>query len=386
MNKIEPANERSSGLSSTAQPQGDSEELSLAWIARHNKIVIDTGSFFVNGAFCALIERLLPELKNSQKRVLVLDNTVRVIQKGLHDTSGEDNFKYQRAEQILSALDAAQAWVRLSDPQGDASLPPPKTLTLISDLVLTYQFERSFCIVTQVETLAARLLDNSESEAIKGVKKVTVAFLEDDKFFNWIPRLNRRLGYMGYGPEVVKRFAKHFRIVVDTCSLMLIHPKSNAAVGLFFLKEKLLPELLKYNAKLVVPKRVLNELQQKVKQSDSAMIATEVLNTLSSTEMANAVVVASDEDELFYRDPNFADPILVKVQRFQALHNICLVTQDEKLAELLLRNRDAGSEKDYQVVFIRIDGHSIGNWDKKLFDNKRKRDQIDLDTSEPTRS
>ena len=146
MNKIEPANERSSGLSSTAQPQGDSEELSLAWIARHNKIVIDTGSFFVNGAFCALIERLLPELKNSQKRVLVLDNTVRVIQKGLHDTSGEDNFKYQRAEQILSALDAAQAWVRLSDPQGDASLPPPKTLTLISDLVLTYQFERSFCL------------------------------------------------------------------------------------------------------------------------------------------------------------------------------------------------------------------------------------------------
>jgi rRNA-processing protein FCF1 len=385
MNKIEPANERSSGRSTTAQPQGDSEELSPAWIARHNKIVIDTGSFFSDGAFCALIERLLPELKNSQKRVLVLDNTIRVIQKGLDEASEEDKLKYQRATRILTALEAAQAWVRLSDPQGGDSLLLPQSLTLISDLVLTYQFEQAFCIVTQIEALAARLLDNSESKAIKRVKKVTVAFLEDGKFVNWVPWIKRRRGETGFGPDVVERFAKHFRIVIDTCSLMLIHPKSNDATGLLFVKEKLLPELLKYNAKMIVPKRVLNELQQKVTQSDSATIATEVLNTLSSKEMANSVLVASDEDELFCRDPNFADPILVKVQRFQAFHNICLVTQDKELAKLLLKNRDAGSEKDYQVVFIRINGCSIGNWEKKLLDEKKKEEQRDLDKSERPR-
>lgn len=387
MNDIRPTDNPSAGRGAHPLPQGDFREFSLSWMTDHRKIIFDTGCFFASGAVHAITGGLLPELKGSGERLLVLDKSVRLIQDGLNNSKGQDRIKYVQAEEILCALEVEDAWVRLSDPLEVDSTTQPNTSTLISDLVMIHQRVERFCVITQTEALASRLLKNSTSPAIPGVKQVIVVYVEDGKFLNWIPRLNKRLGLEGAELDLVKRIAKHFRVVVDTCSLMLLHPETKALVGLPFFKEKLVPELRKNNAKMVVPLRVRNELQKHAARvGPPQAVSQAVLQFLRSDEMVDVVVIASDELELSHPDPNFADPVLVRVQRFQALHNICFVTQDTNLATLLLNNHDAWSGKDYQVVFITMGGQSLGNWEKKLADNERKLDLNDLQRSERIRT
>lgn len=372
MIEIKPTDNPFAGRGAHPLPQGDFRESSLSWMIDHRKLIFDTGSFFASGAVHAITGSLLPELKNSGERLLVLDKSVRLIQDGLNNSKGQDRIKYVQAEEILCALEAEDAWVRLSDPLEVDGTTPLNTSTLISDLVMIHQLIERFCVVTQTEALAKLLLDNSFSPAIRGVKEVTVAYIEDGKFLNWIPRLNRRLGLEDAEPDFTQRIAKHFRVVVDTCSLMLLHPVTKAAVGLSFFKEKLVPELIKNGAKMVLPQRVLNELQNHAGRLGPAQaVAQEALHFFRSSEIANVVVVASDELELSHSDPNFADPVLVRVRRFQSLHNICMITQDANLAALLLNNHDSWSGKDYQVVFITIGGKSLCPWEKKFADINR---------------
>ena len=100
-------------------------------------------------------------------------------------------------------------------------------------------------------------------------------------------------------------------------------------------------------------------------------MSKEALAFLGSADAANAIIRAGDEDELVTENPNFADPVLVRAQRFQGEQNICFITQDENLARLLLDNHDPSSGKDYQVVFITFEGTALGNWEKKLADRSK---------------
>lgn len=336
------------------------------------QIVIDTGCFFETGAALAVIAGLVPELQASNGRLFVLDSSVREIEDGLRAVDGLTSAKYQQAAKILEALDEADVWLRVNGPQSRVSSGTENTATLIIDLVITFQLTHTFCVVTQNERLARLLLQNSNSPAIKGVKGVSVAYIEDGKFHHWIPRLMRRDGLVNAESELEKRIAKTYRIIVDTCSLML--PSSDLeAAGLEFLARKLVPELQKHEAKMIVSQRVLHELGKHAKRAEiQQVIAVKVLSFLNSPEAEQAVVVARDDFELSSPDPNFADPVIVRAIRFQAQHNICFITQDRNLAELLLRNHEPSSGKDYQVLFINHDGRFLWNWERKIANQDRR--------------
>lgn len=360
-------------------PTGGHFECSQAWMCGGGrKVVLDTGAFLVSGAHQAIVTRLAPALKARNERLLVLATSVRMIAEAFGAAGRQPSAKYQSAKAALDALEAADLWTCIDDPHASEQVAPRHTMTLISDFVMTYQLSMAFCVVTQNERLARQLLYNAHSDAIDGVRGVSVVHIDNGKFYDWVPRLERRDGFRSAEAGLEQRIARDYRIIVDTCSLMLQSYGTNAQAGLSFFKGRLLPQLLKHESKMVIPQRVFYELQSLSHGSGVAgEVSRDVLRFLESSDAERAVIRAADEDELATKNPNFADPVLVRAQRFQAEHDICFITQDTKLARLLLRNHDPSSGKDYQVVFVKNDGTALGNWEKKLLDMDNRPSQQD---------
>ena len=351
---------------------GGQFEVSPAQICDGRKVILDTEALFASGASQAIVTGLAPALKVRQERLLVLAATVRTIAQAFGTAGRPPSAKYQSAKAILESLENADAWLCIDDPHASEHLAARHTATLISDFVLTYQLSMAFSVVTQNERLARQLWLNSDSGAIRDVVGVGCAYIDHGTFHDWTPRLRRRAGLESAEDKVEQRIARDYRIIVDTCSLMLPSREGNAAVGLSFIKARLLPELLKHGSKMIIPQRVFNELQNNsIGSGDKQKVSKEALAFLGSADAANAIIRAGDEDELVTENPNFADPVLVRAQRFQGEHNICFITQDENLARLLLDNHDPSSGKDYQVVFITFEGTALGNWEKKLADRSK---------------
>ena len=357
---------------------GGEFEFSPALMCDGRTVVLDTGAFFASDASQAIVTCLAPTLTARRERLLVLAATVRMIAEAFGTAGRQPSAKYQSAKAILDTLEGADLWMCIDDPQASEQIAPRHTTTLISDFVMTYQLSMAFCVVTQNERLARQLLYNAHSDAIKGVHGVSVARIGNGKFYDWIPRLERRDGFRSAEAGLAQRIARDYRIIVDTCSLMLQSYGTNAQAGLSFFKGRLLPELLKHRSKMVIPQRVFNELQSLSHGSGvEGKVSKDVLSFLESADAERAVIRAADEDELATKNPNFADPVLVRAQRFQGEHDICFITQDTRLARLLLRNHDPSSGKDYQVVFVTNDGTALGNWEKKLLDQDNRPHQQD---------
>lgn len=350
------------------RPDDRQEELDPRWMTDRRQIVIDTGSLLATGSAHAIVGGLVPHLRASEGKLFVLDSTVTAILEGLRLFDGRpSNPMHVQAVEVLSALERANAWVRVGDPQSTVQSGPENTATLIIDLVMTFQLTHAFCVVTQNESLARRLMQNATNPAIKGVQGVSVAYIEDGKFRHWVPRLMRRDGMIDAEPELEKRVAKAHRIIVDTSSLMHLTPARDAAAGLKFFHDKLVPELLTQGTKMVVPQRVLNELEKHATgPEDRRAIAIDALNFLNSERTDPAISIARDTFELASPDATFADPVIVRAVRFQRDLDICFVTQDRNLAIMLLDNHDPSSGKDYQVLFVNSDGRFLWNWEAKL--------------------
>ncbi len=357
---------------------GGQFEFSPAWMCDRRKIVLDTGAFFARGASQAIVTCLAPALKARHERLFVLAATVQMIAEAIGTASRQPSAKYESAKAILDALEDADAWLCINDPHASEQVEPRQTTTLISDFVMTYQLATAFCVVTQNERLARQLLLNAHSPAIGGVRGVRVAHIDNGRFCDWIPRLERRDGFRPAEAGLEQRIARDYRIIVDTSSLMLLSYEARAKVGLTFFQDRLLPQLLKRGSKMIIPQRVFNELLKHSRQSgDQGSVSKDVLRFLEGADATKAVIRAADEGELATNDQNFADPVLVRAQRFQGEHDICFITQDTALATLLLKNHDPSSGKDYQVVFVTTDGAALGNWERKLLDQANRPSQQD---------
>ncbi len=355
----------SAGARQMTERGEDATELLPQSMVAGGRLVLDTGSFYAPGALKAITQGLLPELVAQQRQALVMDSTVQQIE-ALQGARGNGQ-DHEQAARILAALDAAQAWLRVGDPYSERDNKSrgmdSNAGTLIRELLLTQQLEQRFCVVTQNEALARVLLQNAHSPAITGVMGVSVACIEDGRFQSWDARLRQRDGLVRAGLRLHTRIAGGYRVIVDTSSLMLTGVADETPDGVAFLRRDLLPQLQAKQSRLIVPLRVLKELRSQ--PGHPAVPAA--LCLLEKAVSAGDALVVGDELELASGNERFADPVLVRaVIRYQYSHDLCIITQDEKLARLLLRNRDPRSDRDCLVVFITAGGASLGYWESKL--------------------
>ena len=131
--------------------------------------------------------------------------------------------------------------------------------------------------------------------------------------------------------KVLDNLFRNYKVFIDTCSLMYYNPK--AVKKLFVLISKLSH---KYNNPLIIPYKVIWELQKHKRSNDpetyaKAKNALEILEHYRSEGNKCFEVYADDNDK------EFADPVFLKV--FQMYHldfNRALITQDYDLSNDVL--------------------------------------------------
>ncbi len=151
--------------------------------------------------------------------------------------------------------------------------------------------------------------------------------------------------------------SKNYKIFVDTCSLM--------HCGSSIFSENLSIHLSKNNTKIIVPSKVIEELEKKVYDSDGQKKndANRGLSIIQGYTKNKLVDIRGEKN-----DP-FADNLFLTLfTKFRINHNLCLITQDKGLAEDIYKLKDSKSvktKKEIKVLFIKEDG-CVDDWENQL--------------------
>jgi len=137
---------------------------------------------------------------------------------------------------------------------------------------------------------------------------------------------------------------KNRRIFIDTCSLLEDEcPK--------FL-DTLIPLLVKHRVALIVPKRVIDELEKHCHSQDKPQLqksARAMLKRIIGLQRLGIIQVFGDETD------NFADNVFISVfSKYRVKYRLMLITQDNNLAEDILRLNHSKSVKGYPIKVQRI--------------------------------
>ena len=131
----------------------------------------------------------------------------------------------------------------------------------------------------------------------------------------------------GLRDRYLERVVREFRIVIDTCSLL------HTRYDLFF--QNAAPYLKKYGKKVIVPERVLGELEKyrhnpKVANDRAAQAHRDkVMEDLARYRREGLVGVYGDKED----SPVVDQVILSVVARFRDRYNMMVITQDRALGE-----------------------------------------------------
>jgi len=131
-----------------------------------------------------------------------------------------------------------------------------------------------------------------------------------------------------------------YKIFVDTCSFM--HPKAE-----YYFFKILAPLLIQYNSKIIIPKRVAEEV---IKHQNSTIEKTKILANaaykISKEYQSHGILEILGEEN----DP-FADCVFLYVfLRYITKYNLALITQDVNLALDILSLSDLKSVNQKKLI------------------------------------
>ena len=140
---------------------------------------------------------------------------------------------------------------------------------------------------------------------------------------------------------------KEFKIFIDTCSLL------DDMAYIFF--ENIKPFLKAYNKKIIIPSKVIEELEKHSQNSDPNKLelvqnATRMLyEILPKLKNDGFIEIIGEKNE------PFADAVFHYVfDKFRTIHRLLLITQDNKLAKDILNKNESESVKGHKIFVRRI--------------------------------
>lgn len=364
-------------------PRRDSDAVLLfepVRLARHHRVVLDTDSFLSPYGESVLCGQLLPALVECKAEALISSRSIDALTAGIQSSSSAASDASKRGASIVRKFQESGVLIDARDPHviaGDAF----GTESLLTELFVGYQQREALCLVTQNETLALAVLRNARSEAFSRAQSVVAAYVAHDGLRNWAPEIGAHTILPSIGMDVsgeeMTVALRDCKVFVDTCSWMLEDKAKGggATRGGEFLLQYVLPQLQQHGNPLMQPERVMLELQHHVATRQDAH-AQAGLDALQKFQHQGMAVLASDPDEVA-GEQRFADPVFVRLAvRFQSEFDLCFVTQDTKLAELLLGCRKPGTGRRFLVTYIPMRGNKLQPWSKKL--NKFSGSAVDV--------
>lgn len=341
------------------------------------KISIDTNSLLEDTAEHAIVDKLMPVAVAADKKLLVARRTKAAFELREKEAGASERFRVSRAMRILESLHVHGCLLTVDDPR-PLQGPLDDTAVLFAELFVKQQIKFPLCLITQSAELALQLLRNSRSAAFElSAPNVVVVYIENGRLTNWVPALRRRGEFVmhktlgkGRKPLQLDALVSSHRIVVDTCALLEKDRRDGGALGIRFFDEMLGPLLGRCGNPMVVPRKVMLELEKHKRNPngrnpDLARVSADAIELIDRFVKEGKAILAKDGAESPHRD-RFADPELLQVGiRFQSNYKLCFITQDLALAQTLLANR-AEAETGYQVTFIAQKSGELVPWESKL--------------------
>lgn len=378
-------NGRSDELGWGKLPRRDSDDVLLfepSRLARHHRVVLDTDSLLSPHGESVLCGQLLPALVECKAEALISSRSIDALNAGIKSPKSATSDAAKRGASIVRRFQDSGVLIDARDPHviaGDAF----DTESLLTELFVGYQQREALCLVTQNEALALAVLRNARSEAFSRAQSVVAAYVGHDGLRNWAPEVAAHTILPSTGMDIsgeeMAVALRDCKVFVDTCSWMLDDKTKDGAAtrGAAFLLQYVLPQLQQHGNPLMQPERVKLELEHHVatRQDAHAQAGLDALRMFQEEGMA---VLASDPGEVA-GEQRFADPVFVRLAvRFQSEFDLCFVTQDTKLAELLLGCRKPGTGRRFLVTYIPMRGNKLQPWSTKL--NKPAASTADVGT------
>lgn len=142
----------------------------------------------------------------------------------------------------------------------------------------------------------------------------------------------------------IEQLVNNNKIMIDTCSLM--HEKCEKMI------HDLLPALKKYHQKIIIPKKVIDELRKHQGCKDDIIKATSAEKGLNLCRMlleSGCLSIRGGSND------NFADNVFfVHFTNYRYQYHMLLITQDRKLTHDILQINQLGSAEGYPVKVMRI--------------------------------
>lgn len=157
---------------------------------------------------------------------------------------------------------------------------------------------------------------------------------------------------------------KEYKIFIDTCSLMF--PNSEA------FHMNLYNSLYKSNTKLILAKRVYNELLKQALSVDyeKKKLAKNGLKFIERLTNENLLDIREENNEINGGSKDFADAVFPMVfSKNRLKHNLCLITQDKDLSVDMLGikySQSVLSSKKIKIFFIDNKKHELNAWEPRL--------------------
>ncbi|MBB1126713.1 protein kinase domain-containing protein [Thiospirillum jenense] len=162
----------------------------------------------------------------------------------------------------------------------------------------------------------------------------------------------------------LESLCKNYKIFVDTNALML----ENAEI----FHKNIHDALYQTNTKIILAMRVYNEIKKVAESTDNntRSRAKYALKVVEHFNNSNLLDVREEENEVIGGSKIFADAVFPMVfSKNRLKHNLCLITQDAKLAIDMLNikySQSITSYKDMKIVFIHNRTYSLHEWEPRL--------------------
>lgn len=153
----------------------------------------------------------------------------------------------------------------------------------------------------------------------------------------------------------LRTIVNNYKIFIDTSSLL--HDHADKIFSIFLLRMLIDENKFSNNSIVIIPKKVVEELQKHVTSSDKelsrkANIALNIINKYLNYEIAS---IHGDKND------SFADNLFLSVfTKFRIKYNLCLITQDIDLSNDILSLNQSSSVKHIKKILV----HRIGNTNK----------------------
>lgn len=152
-----------------------------------------------------------------------------------------------------------------------------------------------------------------------------------------------------YSKNVMENYAKDWKIFLDTCSIL------HFAADKFWLN--IVPLLQQHRNKIIIPLRVIEELQKHAANLQNPDLAK---NSKNSLQIIQRLVNTGFIDVRGENSDNFVDNVFqVVFTKFRMTHKLLLITQDNDLAEDIISLNNNKSVKANAVNVKRINQYGF---------------------------